>query len=72
MQVEVAMKRLLQLGGDGAALLGVVVCLASGLARIAGGYYLLGFELMTLFTGGMGLMLAACLAKLQLLGMKER
>ena len=58
------MKHLLETGGNGAALLGVLVCLVAGGARVAGAYYLMGFELMTLFIGGMGLMLGACLAKL--------
>ncbi len=63
------MKHLLETGGNGVALLGVLVCLVAGGARVAGGYYLMGFELMTLFIGGMGLMLGACLAKLHLLVM---
>ena len=63
------MKHLLESGGNAAALLGVLLCLVAGGARIAGASYLMGFELMTLFTGGMGLMLTACLAKLHLLAM---
>ena len=63
------MKHLLETGGNGVALLGVLVCLVAGGARVAGAYYLMGFELMTLFIGGMGLMLGACLAKLHLLVM---
>ena len=69
---EVIVKRLLEIGGNGAALLGVLICLVAGGARVAGAYYLMGFELMTLFTGGMGLMLMACLAKLHLLVMATR
>ncbi len=53
--------------GSAAAALGVALCVVSGLARIAGQYYLLGYTSMTIFTGGMGLMLAACLAKLHLM-----
>ena len=63
------MRNLLETGGNGVALLGVLLCLVAGGARVAGVYYLMGFELMTLFTGGMGLMLGACLAKLHLLVM---
>ena len=48
------MKHLLETGGNGVALLGVLVCLVAGGARVAGAYYLMGFELMTLFIGGMG------------------
>ena len=63
------MKHLLETGGNGAALLGVLLCLVAGGARVAGAFYLMGFELMTLFIGGMGLMLGGCLAKLHLLVM---
>jgi hypothetical protein len=54
--------------GNVAAVLGMLLCLVAGLARVAGMFYVVGFEAMTLYTGGMGLMLAACLVKLHLLG----
>ena len=44
--------------------LGVVLCGFSGLVRLAGYYEVFGYELMTLFVGGIGLMVMACLAKL--------
>ncbi len=65
------MEQLLERSGNAAAILGVLLCLGAGLARVAGAYYVMGYEAMTLFTGGMGLMLAACLAKLHALGMRE-
>lgn len=61
------MKNGLGILGNVAGVLGVVVCLAAGLARIAGQYHLGGFEAMTLFNGGVGLMVAACLAKLHVM-----
>lgn len=59
------MDRVLRIVGNVLAVLGVLICLLSGLARLAGGYYLLGFETMTLYIGGIGIMVMACLAKLQ-------
>ena len=48
----------------GAGLLGICLMISSGLARLVGMYYLGGFESMTLFTGGMGLMLIGIFGKL--------
>jgi type IV secretory pathway VirB2 component (pilin) len=56
--------KLIRLTGNAAALLGILICLLAGVARMAGNYHLLGYESMTLFTGGIALMVAACLAKL--------
>lgn len=54
------------LGGLGSAVgaLGALLCLLAGAARLAGHFYLGGFEAMTLFNGGVGLMVAGCLARL--------
>ena len=53
--------------GNGVGLAGVLLTLAAGVGRATGHYYFAGFEVLTLFTGGVGLMVMACLAKLQLL-----
>ncbi|MGV6807553.1 MAG: hypothetical protein ACWA5K_06595 [bacterium] len=45
--------------------LGILVCAICGFARIAGLYHLAGFEVMTLFTGGIALIVAACYLKLE-------
>lgn len=58
------MDKLLGWSGNIAALLGVLVCGFSGIARLAGDYHVVGYEAMTLFTGGIALMVLACLAKL--------
>ncbi|MES9958377.1 MAG: hypothetical protein ABW086_15120 [Sedimenticola sp.] len=50
-----------------AGIVGVLLCAASGLARVAGSYYLAGFEAMTVFNGGVGLMVFSGLLKLELL-----
>lgn len=58
------MNGFLQWIGHLAALLGIAICLITGLARVSGKYYLLGFEVQTLFIGGIALMVMACLARL--------
>ena len=63
------MKNTIELLGNAAGILGVLLCLVAGLGRMAGYFYLAGFEPMSLYVGGMGFMLGACLAKLHVLGM---
>lgn len=58
------MVKLLGLIGNSAGLLGVLVCLVAGVARLAGSYYVLGYEGITLLTAGTSLMVMACLIKL--------
>jgi hypothetical protein len=54
----------LVLAGSISGILGMAVCFIAGLSRIAGYYYLAGFQSMTLFDAGVGLMVFACLVKL--------
>ncbi|MBI5751613.1 MAG: hypothetical protein HZA59_05645 [Hydrogenophilales bacterium] len=61
------MNKLIANGGCAVGVLGVLLTVASGVWRITGHYHLAGFETMTLFVGGMGLMLIGCFAKLHLL-----
>ena len=49
------------------AVLGVAVTIASGLARVLGMYHLGSFQTITLFNGGMGLMLIGIVGKLHTL-----
>ena len=58
------MNKLLAMGGLGLGMVGVILTLVSGVWRVTGHYHLGGFETMTLFVGGMGLMLIGCFAKL--------
>jgi hypothetical protein len=58
-------KALLNLAGSALGLAGALLCLAAGVMRVVGAYHLGDFEVMTLFNAGIGLMVAACLAKLQ-------
>jgi len=55
---------LFMISGNTAAVLGVLVCLVAGVFRLAGNFYVFGFEAQTLFIGGIALMGMACLAKL--------
>jgi hypothetical protein len=61
------MKNTIGLLGTAAGALGVLVCAISGIVRVSGQFYLGGFEAMTLFNGGIGLMVAGCLFRLHAL-----
>ena len=58
------MKNGVNLLGTVSGFAGLLICLVAGAARLSGRYHLGGFEAMTLFNGGIGLMVAACLIKL--------
>ena len=66
------MQQLLGLTGSIAAIFGILLCAVSGLARLTGSYYLAGYENTTLFTVGTGLMVFACLVKLEALLVQSR
>jgi hypothetical protein len=61
------MKQLMTYAGHAAGLLGALLCLVSGLARVTGSFYYANFEATTLFMVGVGLMVFACMVKLELL-----
>jgi len=44
-----------------------LLCLAAMVVRATGSYYMGGYAAMTVFNVGVGLMVAACLAKLHIL-----
>lgn len=50
--------------GNISGVAGILVCLVSGLARLAGNYYIFGYEGETIFVTGIALMVLACLVKL--------
>jgi len=58
--------------GGFTAVAGIVICLAAGLARLLGNHYFLGFESVTLFIGGIALMVLACLVRLEQLLLRCR
>ena len=49
------------------ATIGVVICAVSGLSRLLGSYHVLGYEAMTLFIGGISLMVFSALIKLHII-----
>ncbi len=60
------MQKILGLTGSIAGIVGALLCLIAGLARLGGGaYYLAGYETTTLFEVGAGLMVFACLTRLE-------
>tara|TARA_R110001583_G_scaffold121491_1_gene272698 strand:+ start:569 stop:775 length:207 start_codon:yes stop_codon:yes gene_type:complete len=62
------MQQLIQWSGNTAAVVGVLCCIVAVLARLSGAYYIAGnTEAMSVFSLGVGLMVFACLAKLELL-----
>ena len=61
------MGKVLEVLGNVVALVGVLVCLVSGLSRVIGNSFVGDFEAMTLFGVGVGFMVLACLIKLELL-----
>lgn len=61
------MSNLLRLVSFLTGYLGAAVCTASGLARIAGMFYIAGYQSTTLFSAGVALMVFACMLKLDAL-----
>lgn len=66
------MTRILDMAGSAAGLLGLVVCLASGVSRLAGTFYLGGVPTVTVFVAGAGLLLAGCYLKLEAASLRAR
>ena len=66
------MERLISLAGNLLAVIGLMICLGAGLVRLSGNFHLFGYSAMTVFMAGTGLMVMACLAKLELLLLRKR
>lgn len=58
------MQQLISYTGNLAGGLGVLLCIAGGLTRLTGSFYLAGYAATTIFSVGTGLMVFACLVKL--------
>jgi len=58
------MEKTIDIIGNALGALGLLICLLAGVSRVVGSHYLMGFETITLFIGGISIMVAACLAKL--------
>jgi hypothetical protein len=61
------MMKLIRSVGDAAGVLGILVCVVAGLARLGGTWSVAGVQIAALFQVGIGLMVFACLAKVQAL-----
>jgi hypothetical protein len=59
------MKNILSTIGSVVGWSGVIVCLASGLSKLVGSYYIYNYEVMTIFTVGIAMIAAGCMAKLE-------
>ena len=66
------MEKVMGLLGNIIGVAGVLVIFVAGLSRLLGNYHLVGFELVTLFTGGIALMVMACLVKLHQLNLSMK
>ena len=59
------MGRILGIVGNVSAVAGVLVAFGAGVARMLGMYLVSGYTTMTLFQAGTGLMVLACLCRLE-------
>ena len=66
------MNKNIVLAGSISGFTGIIICAIAGLARVAGLYYVLGFQSTTLFNVGVGLMVLGCLIKLEELASQGR
>jgi hypothetical protein len=64
------MKNLIETIGNIVAIVGIALIVVAIGIRATGGYYLAGFQLMTLLNAGMGLILIGIFGKLHVLGQK--
>ena len=65
------MQQLLATIGSISGVLGALICAVAGLARITGMYHVGGYEATTLFMVGTGVMVFACLAKLEVMSKRQ-
>ena len=67
------MQQLIRWSGNAAAVLGILCCAVAVLARLGGTYIIMGGpEVGSLFGLGVGLMVFACLAKIELLMQRDK
>ena len=60
------------LAGSITGILGALICFSAGLARISGFYYVAGYQSTTLFNVGVGMMVFACMVKLNTLSTQRK
>lgn len=59
------MEKMMGVVGNVSAIVGILLAFGAGLARVLGLYLVSGYTTMTLFQVGTGLMVLACLCKLE-------
>ena len=59
------MEKMVGFVGNVSAIMGILLAFGAGLARVLGLYLVSGYTTMTLFQVGTGLMVLACLCKLE-------
>jgi hypothetical protein len=59
------MEKMVGIVGNVSAIVGILLAFGAGLARVLGLYLVSGYTTMTLFQVGTGLMVLACLCKLE-------
>jgi len=62
------MNEKIDLAGSLIGILGLLISAVAGVWRLSGSFYLINFETMVMFNVGVGMMVAACLAKIHALG----
>jgi hypothetical protein len=66
------MDRFISVVGNVAAVIGLLMCFVSGAVRLMGDFHLYGYSAMTIYLTGTGLMVLACLCKLETLLIRSR
>lgn len=61
------MRGLLQFTARAAGVLGILLCLAAGIGRLAGAFWIAGFTAATVFGAGAALVLVGCFCYLAIL-----
>lgn len=64
---SVPMKQTIAWVSNFVGLIGVVMCAAAGLFRMTGQFYIAGYEVVTVFNAGVGVMMFSALLKLELI-----
>ena len=59
------MKQLFGTLGNVAAIFGILLCLVAGIWRVLGNYYMMGFQIVTLFSVGVSFLVVAILFKVE-------
>lgn len=65
------MTTLLATSGTISGIVGILLCMVAGLARLSGSFYLLGYEAQTILVAGIAFIAMACFLKLEQLTLQR-